>query len=118
MVCGCGATGITEYNYNGAWGYYDDAAAEQLLSFVNAERNSAQTTVLDDWGNVIEITNVASLNKNNDLYTKAKNRATQAAVSFDHNGEEHECLAWGYGNAQAAYEAWCYSADRYPDKLV
>ncbi len=31
MTCsGCNVTGITEYNYNGLWGYYDEDAANEL----------------------------------------------------------------------------------------
>lgn len=110
LTCsGCGATGITEYKYGDVWGYFDDAAAEELWGYINAQRNATQTGTTDIWGNPTGIVNVASLNKNDSLYSKAKSRAPEVALNFDHGEEEHECIAWGYGSAQEAYEAWCYS---------
>lgn len=110
MKCnGCGDKGITEYNYNGVWGYFDDEKAEELWFYVNKQRESVRTTVHDDWGNVIDVVNVHALNKNDDLFAKAKKRAVGAALSFDHNGEQHECLAWGIGNPVEVKSAWVAS---------
>ena len=110
MTCtGCNNTSITEYKFGDAWGYYDDAPAEELWYWINAQRNATRINTYDDWGNVIDTITVASLNKNDELYVKAKTRAIEAAINFDHAGEQHECLAWGYGTAVAVYEAWCYS---------
>lgn len=110
MKCGCGATGITEYKYGNVWGYFDDAEAKDLWYYINEERKSARTTIRDPFGNCIGVVNVSPLNKNDSLMKKAKNRATEAAANFDHGEEEHECLAWGYGSAEEAMDAWGFSA--------
>lgn len=111
MKCaGCGAKGITEQNYGGIWGYYDDGAAATLFSLVNAERNSAGTVIEDDWGNVIDTINVPALSGG--LESIAKQRAVECATNFSHEGLKtaNECLASGQGSAQGAYENWCYSS--------
>lgn len=110
MKCTCGATGITEYKYGEVWGYFDDAEAENLWYWINESRKATETIIRDPFGNIIGGTNVAALNKNDSLTTKAISRATEAALNFDHGEEEHECLAWGYGSGVEAYEAWCYSS--------
>lgn len=111
MTCsGCNNTSITEYKFGDIWGYFDDDTAEQLWIKVNAQRNNTRTNTFDDWGNVIDTITVASLNKNEDLYAKAKTRAIEAAINFDHAGEQHECLAWGYGTAVEVKSAWVASS--------
>lgn len=111
MTCsGCNNTSITEYKFGDIWGYFDDDTAEQLWIKVNSQRNSTRTNTFDDWGNVIDTITVASLNKNDDLYTKARTRAIEAAINFDHAGEQHECLAWGYGTAVEVKSAWVASS--------
>ncbi len=111
MTCsGCNNTSITEYKFGDVWGYFDDDTAEQLWIKVNSQRNSTRTNTFDDWGNVIDTITVASLNKNDDLYTKARTRAIEAAINFNHGGEEHECLAWGYGTAVEVKSAWVASS--------
>ena len=110
MTCsGCNNTSITEYKFGDVWGYYDDAPAEELWYWIDAQRNATRINTYDDWGNVIDTITVASLNRNADLCAKAKTRAIEAATNFSHGSNTDECLAWGYGTAVAAYEAWCYS---------
>ena len=106
---GCSYTGITEYCYNGAWGYYDDGAANTLWNHVNNQRNVTQYNVMDDWGNTIAIENVKSLISDSGLNAKAKDRATEAAINFDHGSNTDECLSWGYGNGDEVFYAWCNS---------
>jgi len=81
---GCSYTGITEYCYNGAWGYYDDEAASVLWNHVNVSRNETWVGIVDDWGNPAGGTYVSSLISDGNLTNKAKNRAVEAAVNFDH----------------------------------
>ena len=107
---GCSYTGVTEYNINGAWGYFDDNSAAELWSKVNSQRNSTWVGLVDDWGHPAGGTYVASLNKNSELDAKAKNRAVAVALNFDHAGEQHECLAWGIGNAVEVKSAWVASS--------
>ena len=106
---GCSYTGVTEYNINGAWGYFDDGAASTLWIKVNEQRNNTETIERDHEGNPIQIINVPSLIQSSDLMALAKTRAAEAAKNFSHGGYGDECLAWGQGNAIAAYESWCYS---------
>ncbi len=103
---GCSYIGITEYNYNGAWGYYDDNAAATLWNYVNTARNKAITNLEDDWGNAIAVINVPKLTLSNDLVTKAKMRATEVATDFSHGTYSSECLAWGQGSPEEAMDAW------------
>ena len=64
---GCSYVGVTEYNINGAWGYYDDNAAATLWNYVNIERNKAITNTEDDWGNATGVINVPYLILSNEL---------------------------------------------------
>ena len=106
---GCSYTGVTEYNINGAWGYFDDAKAGDLWYHVNDQRQSVKIVIRDDWGNPIGDSTLHALNKNSELDAKAKNRAVAVALNFDHAGEQHECLAWGIGNAVEVKSAWVAS---------
>jgi hypothetical protein len=106
---GCSYTGVTEYNINGAWGYFDDAKANDLWYWVNDQRQSVRTNTYDDWGKVTGTIHLHALNKNNELDSKAKNRAVAAALNFNHAGEQHECLAWGIGSGEAVKSAWVAS---------
>ena len=106
---GCSYTGVTEYNINGAWGYFDDAKAGDLWYHVNDQRQSVKIVIRDDWGNPIGDSTLHALNKNSELDAKAKNRAVTVALNFDHAGEQHECLAWGIGNAVEVKSAWVAS---------
>lgn len=103
---GCSYVGITEYNINGAWGYYDDNAAATLWNYVNIERNKAITNTEDDWGNATGVINVPYLILSNELNSKAKNRAAEVATNFSHGSNTDECLAWGQGSPEAAMDAW------------
>ena len=107
---GCNYTGITEYNINGAWGYFDDNSAAELWYWVNAQRNATETLERDPQGNPIQIINVPSLIQSSELMALAKTRAAEAAKNFSHGSYSNECLAWGQANAVAAYESWCYSS--------
>lgn len=106
---GCSYTGVTEYNINGAWGYFDDAKANDLWYYVNDQRQSVRTNTYDHKGNVTGEIYLHALNKNSELDAKAKNRAVAAALNFDHAGEQHECLAWGIGNGMDVVTAWTMS---------
>ena len=106
MKCACGATGITEYKYGSVWGYFDDAAVEELWSLINAQRNNTWIGLRDPMGNNIGSTYVSSLNKNNDLFAKAKRRAPEVALNYGHNGEQHECLMAGVSTAKEAMDEW------------
>ena len=108
MKCACGATGITEYKYGNVWGYFDDAAAEELWGLINNLRNNTWYGFRDPMGNHIS-SYVSSLNKNNDLFTKAKRRAAEVALDYSHNGEQHECLAAGVPTAHEAKDDWVNS---------
>ena len=103
---GCSYTGITEYNFSGAWGYFDDAKASDLWYWVNVQREATRTNTHDDWGNVTGTIHVPALNKNSELDAKAKNRAVAAATNFSHAGEQHECLAWGIGGGGEVMSSW------------
>ena len=107
---GCSYTGVTEYNINGAWGYFDDVKAGDLWYYVNDQRQSVKIVLYDDWGNPIGDSTVSALNKNSELDAKAKNRAVAAALNFNHAGEQHECLAWGIGNGMDVVTAWTMSS--------
>ena len=107
---GCNYTGVTEYNINGAWGYFDDNSAAELWYWVNAQRNATETLERDPEGNPIQIINVPSLIQSSELMALAKTRAAEAAKNFSHGSYSNECLAWGQANAVAAYESWCYSS--------
>ena len=106
---GCSYTGVTEYNINGAWGYYDDSAAAELWEYVNGQRNATETLERDPEGNPIQIINVPSLIQSSDLMALAKTRAAEAAKNFSHGGYGDECLAGGQGNAFEAFSAWYLS---------
>ncbi len=106
---GCSYTGVTEYNINGAWGYFDDAKASDLWYYVNDQRQSVKTVIRDHKGNPIGDSTIPALNKNSELDAKAKNRAVAAALNFDHAGEQHECLAWGIGSGMDVVTAWTMS---------
>ena len=106
---GCSYTGVTEYNINGAWGYYDDSAASTLWNYVNVARNNTETLERDPEGNPIQIINVPSLIQSSDLMALAKTRAAEAAKNFSHGGYGNECLAWGQGSPEAAMDGWASS---------
>ena len=103
---GCNYTGVTEYNINGAWGYFDDAKAAELWYWVNVQREATKTVIRDHKGNPIGDSTVPALNKNSELDAKAKNRAVAAALNFNHAGEQHECLAWGIGSGGEVMSSW------------
>lgn len=103
---GCSYVGITEYNINGAWGYYDDNAAATLWNYINNQRNKTTTNTEDDWGNATGVISVPSLILSNELNSKAKTRAAEAAINFSHGSNTDECLAWGQGSPEAAMDAW------------
>ena len=112
MKCSCGETGITEECYNGVWGYFDKAAAEELYYWVNEQRAATQYGVVDDDGNPIGIATVPALTNFDGLYATAKQRAAELATNFSHNLKtDNENIARGCENAQACAEAWCYSND-------
>ena len=106
---GCSYTGVTEYNINGAWGYFDDGAASTLWIKVNEQRNNTETIERDHEGNPIQIINVPSLIQSSDLMALAKTRAAEAAKNFSHGGYGDECLAWGQATATEAKSAWVAS---------
>ena len=106
---GCSYTGVTEYNINGAWGYYDDSAASTLWNYVNVARNNTETLERDPEGNPIQIINVPSLIQSSDLMALAKTRAAEAAKNFSHGSYSNECLAWGQGSPEAAMDGWASS---------
>ena len=112
MKCSCGETGTTEEYYNGVWGYFDRAAAEELYYWVNEQRAATQYGVTDVFGNPIGIATVPALTNFDGLYETAKLRVTDIVKDYSHNGmrTDNENLAGGAPNAQACYEAWCYSA--------
>lgn len=103
---GCSYVGVTEYNINGAWGYYDDNAAATLWNYVNTERNKTWVGLIDDWGKPAGGTYVESLVSSNSLISKAKTRAAEVATNFNHGSNTDECLAWGYGTAIDAMSYW------------
>ena len=107
---GCSYTGVTEYNINGAWGYFDDGAASTLWIKVNEQRNNTETIERDHEGNPIQIINVPSLIQSSDLMALAKTRAAEAAKNFSHGGYGDECLAWGQATATEAKSAWVASS--------
>ena len=106
----CSYTGVTEYNIDGAWGYFDDEAAAELWYWVNIQREATRTNTHDDLGKVTGTIHVPALNKNSELDAKAKNRAVAAALNFNHAGEQHECLAWGQANAIEVVTSWTMSS--------
>ena len=101
----CGASGITEYCYNGAWGYYDDEKANTLWGYVNITRNNTEYAIVEQ-GVTIGVANVDSLNSNEVLTNKARKRAVEAAIDFSHGSNMDECLAWGQGSPEVAMSAW------------
>ena len=103
---GCSYTGITEYNFSGAWGYFDDGAASTLWNYVNNQRNKTETLERDPEGNPIQIINVPSLIQSSELMALAKTRAAEAAKNFSHGSYSNECLAWGQGSPEAAMDGW------------
>ena len=107
---GCSYTGVTEYNINGAWGYFDDNSAAELWSKVNAQRNATETLERDHKGNPIQIIYVQSLIQNSELMALAKTRAAEAAKNFSHGSYSNECLAWGQATATEAKSAWVASS--------
>ena len=107
---GCSYTGVTEYNINGAWGYFDDNSAAELWSKVNAQRNATETLERDPEGNSIQIINVQSLIQSSELMALAKTRAAEAAKNFSHGSYSNECLAWGQATATEAKSAWVASS--------
>ena len=106
---GCNYVGVIEICQNGAWGYFDEENAKELFEHVNCARNSTWVGLVDDWGNPAGGKYVDSLIEDSSLTDKARKRAVEAAINFDHGSNTDECLAWGYGNATEAYHAWCYS---------
>ena len=113
MKCSCGETGITEECYNGVWGYFDRAAAEELYYWVNADRAQTKYEVQDDDGHTIDVAAVPALTNFDGLYETAKLRVTDIVKDYSHNGmrTDNENLGNGWENAQACYEGWCYSRD-------
>lgn len=113
LKCSCGATGITEECYNGVWGYFDRAAAEELYYWVNEQRAATQYGVTDVFGKPIGIATVPALTNFDGLYETAKLRVTDIVKDYSHNGmrTDNENLGNGWENAQACYEGWCYSVD-------
>lgn len=112
MKCsGCGVTGITEECVAGAWGYFDYGAAQELFNFVNLQRAATTYEVQDDDGHTIDIATVPALTNFDGLYSIAKQRAAEVVTNWSHDGikTDNENLANGCENAQACYEAWCYS---------
>ena len=103
---GCSYTGVTEYNINGAWGYFDDNSAATLWNYVNNQRNKTETLERDPEGNPIQIINVPSLIQSSELMALAKTRAAEAAKNFSHGSYSNECLAWGQGSPEAAMDGW------------
>lgn len=112
MKCTCGETGITEECYNGVWGYFDRAAAEELYYHINMDRANTTYEVQDADGHTIDVATVPALTNFDGLYETAKLRVTDIIKDYSHNGmkTDNENLAGGAPNAQACYEAWCYSS--------
>ena len=111
LKCTCGSTGITEEYYNGVWGYFDRAAAENLYYWVNAQRMSGEYLETDVFGNPIGVTNVPALTGFDSLYETAKQRATDIVKNYSHDGmkTDNENISNGWENSQACYEAWFFS---------
>lgn len=109
MKCSCGTTGITEYCYNGLWGYYDDSEANDLWDRVNNSRSNTQYTVRDEDGNLLGMEVVPALSRT--LDATAKQRAVEVAVNYSHDGctTANECLAQGQGSALYAHDGWLNS---------
>ena len=112
-VCStCGEEGITEEFVNGVWGYFDREAADELFNYVNRQRAATTYEVQDVFGHTIDIATVPALTNFDDLYDIAKQRAVELATDFSHNLKktDNENIARGNENAQACFEAWCYSS--------
>lgn len=104
----CGDQKITEYCYNGVWGYYDELSAATLWSYVNTTRGNTQYCVMEQ-GFCIGIATVDALIEDEALMEKARFRATEAAVNFSHGENADECLAWGLGTPEMAMDSWLLS---------
>ena len=111
-VCStCGEEGITEEFVNGVWGYFDKASAEELFEWINADRAQTIYTVQDNDGHTIAVETVPALEDFDILYDTAKQRAAELATDFSHNLKtDNENIARGHENANACYQAWCYSS--------
>ena len=105
----CGFTGITEYRYGDAWGYFDDTEAGELWYWITEQRKASLQGLVDDWGNPIGIKNIDPLIADSSLTDRARTRCIEVATDFSHGSNTHECLAFGYGTGREVYVAWCYS---------
>lgn len=104
----CDHQKVTEYYYNGVWGYYDDASANTLWSYVNTTRGNTQYGVMEQ-GVCIGIATVDALITDASLTEKARLRATETATNFSHGENADECLAWGTGSPEITMDSWLLS---------
>lgn len=106
----CGDQKITEYCYNGVWGYFDETNANTLWGYINDARNNTQYTIHEQ-GVCIGIATVDDLIEDEALMEKARLRTLEVASDFTHGQNGDECLAWGTGTPEMTMGWWEMSRD-------
>jgi hypothetical protein len=115
---GCNYIGVTEQNYNGVWGYFDEEKANIMFELANNARNCTGYYIFIDENGKQTKEKYKSLSMSNDLISYAKKRAIESILNNNLIENDLEWITKGYSNPYELENVWNKSVDKHANTFL